>query len=115
MLILVNNLEMFDQVLLQSVEGSLVKILGEKGGETLLQQLEKRYFLKKDDIASRLEEFARALETMLGREGASIVENFIMREFYLRLGLTYEYKGNPPSLAEYVREARNRLNVSHSR
>lgn len=35
-LILVNNLEMFDQVLLQSVEGSLVKILGEKGGETVL-------------------------------------------------------------------------------
>jgi hypothetical protein len=111
---MVNNSETFDQTLLQSVEGSLKRILGEMGGETLLQQMEKRHLLKRQDIASRPEEFTRALETMLGREGASIVQNFIMREFYLRLGLTYEYKGNPSSLADRISEARNRLSVSRS-
>jgi len=110
----IDNLERFDGALSQSIEETLKKILGEKGGEALLRQFERYHSLDRKSLSIKLEEFAQALEDVLGSKSATLVGNFLVREFCLRLGSNCERTQNPSDWVDYLIEARRNLGRDRS-
>jgi hypothetical protein len=104
-----NDTEAFNHHLVRSIEASLKKILGEVAGEAFLRRLEKQHLLKRADIPFRLEEFETMLGRIFGSRSASIIGNFMMQEFYSRLGLKYERAGKRGNLIEDVVMARDKV------
>jgi len=91
----------FNELFLKAVERGLGK-LGESPKMAILYHLEQRYSIKKDELYDKLEELSRALKEMFGF-GALVIEEFIARELYALLGLSFHEKKNY-RLADYIRE-----------
>jgi len=80
--------------------------LGESGKQAVYFHLEKRFGIKKCEIAFRVEDFADALEKIFG-SGARLLEIQIMKSLYRKIGRPLGLgKKRDIVFAEYVATAR---------
>lgn len=81
--------------------------LGESGKQAVYFHLEKRFGIKKWEIAFRVEDFVDALEKIFG-PGARLLEIQIMKSLYRKIGrpLGWGKKLQDLVFAEYVAAAR---------
>lgn len=82
--------------------------------DALYAHIKTFHSISRDELPYRLDTLLTALEKIFGVRGSQTITKVIARTFYLKLGL--EFAGNPNrTLAEYVDEAKMKLNVSHQR
>ena len=95
----------FEKLLLEAVDEGL-STLGDSGKQAIYFYLEKTFNINKRDIASRIEEFANAIEKIFG-SGGKPIEVFIMRRLYEKVGGSVEYSEHKDLVfAEYIAAAR---------
>ncbi|MEM2122365.1 MAG: hypothetical protein QXE79_01885 [Candidatus Bathyarchaeia archaeon] len=92
-----------DKALLESIDEGLLA-LGVNVRQVLYLHLERHYKVGRDDIPKKVEDLHEVLEELLG-DGGGVLEKFIARRFYSRLGLDFvDHKGW--TLTDYVSSAR---------
>ena len=93
----------FREALLEAVDYGLT-VLGEIVRQAIYKRIEKDHGLKRAEIPERLEDFHKALESVLGAN-AKIVERLIAKNLYERLGLNFTSRPEW-TLIEYVDHAK---------
>ena len=102
----------FKKALLNAVDESLNRILGETATQTVYFHLEQKYHLKLEDIPDNLEDFHFALERIFGI-GALVIEKTIMENLYSQVslnnkGLRLKYKDREQfTLINYIKDLRS--------
>ncbi|MEM3608199.1 MAG: hypothetical protein QW238_04970 [Candidatus Bathyarchaeia archaeon] len=102
-----------ERELLESIDEGLLA-LGSNVRQVLYLHLERHYKVRREDIPERIDKLHEVLRGLLG-DGGEVLEKFIARRFYSRLGLDFiDHKGW--TLTDYVENARNiyRGNISHN-
>jgi len=95
----------FEKLLLEAVDDGLSS-LGDSAKYAIYFHLEKTFNINKQNIPSKIEEFADAIEKIFGF-GAKPLEVLIMRRLYEKVGGAVEYpKHKDLVFAEYVAAAR---------
>ena len=77
-----------DDEVSRTIDRVLRQIFGRKAALLIYEHLEKRYSLKRDEIAEKIDVFAKGLEEIL-RSGAYVIEKKILEDIYSSYGLTY--------------------------
>ena len=95
----------FEKLLLEAVDEALSS-LGDSSKRAIYFCLEKNFTIKRQDIPSKIQELANALEDILGG-GAKILEIQIMKQIYEKLGNDFKYFPEKDDLlfTEYVEAA----------
>jgi len=95
----------FEKLLLEAVDEALSS-LGDSSKQAIYFCLEKNFAIKKHDIPNKIQEFANALENILGG-GAKILEIQIMKHIYEEVGHDFKYFPDKDDLlfSEYVEAA----------
>ena len=98
----------YETLINEAVDGGL-SLLGESGKKAIYYYLEKDYNIKKDDMASNIQNFSKALDKTFG-VGSVYLKNQIVRKFYEKIGVTVpeqldasgfvERLANPPLFEE---------------
>jgi hypothetical protein len=95
----------FEKLLLEAIEDGLSS-LGDSAKHAIYFHLENTFNIKRQDISSRIEEFADALEKIFGL-GAKPIEILIMQRLYEKVGGVVEYPQQKDlAFTEYVAAAR---------
>ncbi|MEM3536193.1 MAG: hypothetical protein QXF44_00290 [Candidatus Bathyarchaeia archaeon] len=68
------------------IDRVLRQVFGEEATVLIYKHLEKNYSLKRDEIADKIEVFARGLEDFLS-SGAYVIERKILEDIYSSYGL----------------------------
>jgi hypothetical protein len=71
--------------LFRVVDNVLTQVFGEKTAQIIYRHLESRYALRQSEFSSRIEVFAKGLESIL-QVHASSIERRILKEFCLSCG-----------------------------
>ena len=87
-LIVQKHPEKYESILNNAVDRTLNQIFGYTATEIIYSNLENRYSLRKDEIATNLELFAQAMEDYLNTGGATVIEKEILESFLSDLGLS---------------------------
>jgi len=95
----------FEKLFIEAVDEGL-GTLGESGKHMIFFHLEKSYSIKKHEIPSKPEAFAKGLEKIFGA-GASVLEKLIAKSLCSKLRLKYEDVESRPfaDYVKYVKEA----------
>ena len=103
----------FKELLLEAVDTALSS-LGDSSKQAIYFYLEKNFTVEKQEITNKVEEFANAIEEMLGY-GAKILEVEIMKQLYMRIGNGFEYFPEKEDLlfVNYIDAARMHVRVCH--
>ena len=103
----------FKELLLEAVDTALSS-LGDSSKQAIYFYLEKNFTVEKQEIPNKVEEFANAIEEMLGY-GAKILEVEIMKQLYMRIGNGFEYFPEKEDLlfVDYIDAARMHVRVCH--
>jgi len=96
----------FDGLLLGTIEDTMRKVLSEPSMNLILQHIEKRRSLKREEIPRRAATFALALHEILG-QGSVLIEMSILRSLHSRLGLKFE--DGERGFTEHIEELRRRF------
>ncbi|MEM0007901.1 MAG: hypothetical protein QXR89_06530 [Candidatus Bathyarchaeia archaeon] len=96
----------FNTVLIEAIDEALQTTLGESGKEVVYYYLKSSYALRKEDIPENPELFTEFLNRLFGA-GAKIIENAILKNLCLKLGIKYEEAKNA-KLADFMREISQR-------
>ena len=75
-----------DEKIGKIIDHVLRQVFGEDATYLIYQHLERKYEVKKDDVADRIDLFAKGLEDFL-RSGAYVVERKILDDIYSSYGL----------------------------
>ena len=75
-----------DQKIVRIIDRVLKQVFGNEATYLIYQHLENNYALRQDDVADRIELFARGLEDFL-RSGAYVIERRILEDIYSSYGL----------------------------
>ena len=96
----------FEGLLFEAVDAALSQ-LGDSSKQAIYLFLEKNFTLEKQDIPHKIEEFATAIEEILGH-GAKVLEIEIMKNLFVKIGNAFEYFPEKDDLLflEYVDAAR---------
>ena len=97
----------FEKKLLVSVDYGLLT-LGENNRTAIFYHLKRSFRLEREKIPNDPEEFSRALNSIFG-PGAEVIEKFIIKDLYGRLGLNFEEETNYEFI-DYVKRAQESLN-----
>jgi len=97
----------FEKKLLIAVDYGLLA-LGENNRTAIYYHLKTSFRLEKEKIPDDPEEFSQALHSIFG-PGAEVIENFIIKELYGRLGLDFEEETSS-EFVESLRWAQEILN-----
>jgi hypothetical protein len=81
--------EEFKKLLLQTIDENLKQIFRETATHIIYQFLESKYSLKREEIPEKLETFMEGLQEFF-RSGVHMIEQSILKELYMILGLKYE-------------------------
>jgi len=81
--------EEFKKLLLETIDENLKQIFRETATHIIYQFLEKNYSLKREEIPEKLETFMDGLHEFF-RSGAYMIEQSILEELHVRLGLQYK-------------------------
>ncbi|MEM3730741.1 MAG: hypothetical protein QW667_00965 [Candidatus Bathyarchaeia archaeon] len=73
------------------IDKVLTQIFGEEATSLIYRYLEKNYSLKKDEIAEKIDLFAKGLEDFLN-SGAYVIEKKILEDIYSNYGLIKRVK-----------------------
>jgi hypothetical protein len=68
------------------IDRVLMQIFGEEATRLIYRYLENRYAVKRDEIAEKIDLFAKGLEEFL-RTGAYVIERKILEDIYSSYGL----------------------------
>jgi hypothetical protein len=74
----------FETFLLEAIDDGLSS-LGESSKQTIYYHLEKSFNVRREDIPTRVNAFAQAIENIFG-VGADFVEVLIMKKLYEKIG-----------------------------
>jgi len=96
-----------DRMLVEALNESFAKILGEIPRKTVYDILERKHAIAVNQIPGRLNEFTTALVTLFGFTGSKAIVRIIVKRLYSKLGLTYVERPDW-RLADYVNEAKSR-------
>lgn len=97
--------ETFEKILLEAVDDALAS-LGESAKQSIYFHLEKKFQIRKNDIPTRLTDFANGLENIFGI-GAKFLEILIMRKLYEKTGQTMKWDESKELMfVEYVSMAK---------
>jgi len=95
----------FEKLLLKAVDEGLSS-LGETSKQAIYFHLEKSFNIKKQEIPSKIEAFAKAIEKIFG-SGADFLEILIMKRLYEKIGGVFEWQESTEFVfIEYVTVAR---------
>jgi hypothetical protein len=84
--------EEFNRLLLQTIDEDLKHIFRETATRIIYQFLENNYSLKREEIPEKLETFMEGLRGFF-RSGAHMIEQSILEELHMKLGLKYKGRG----------------------
>jgi len=96
----------FEKKLLIAVDYGLLA-LGENNRTAIYYHLEKSFRLEREKISNNPEEFSQALHSIFG-PGAEVIEKFIIKDLYSRLGLNFEEETSSEFI-DCVRRAQKNL------
>lgn len=99
------NRESVDNLILETMDSVLRKILGEGSAEIITLYAKKSYSIKGEETLKRVEALAEALRKILGFS-STIIENLILNSLYSKLELKFEDKKNYEFL-DYIKDLRN--------
>jgi hypothetical protein len=68
------------------IDGVLTQVFGEKAASLIYRYLERKYSLKRDEVALKIDVFAKGLEDFLS-SGACVVERKILEDLQSSFGL----------------------------
>jgi hypothetical protein len=95
----------FDKLLIEAVDDALSS-LGESAKLAIYYHIESKFKISKEEIPSRVKEFAEGLEKIFG-SGAKFIEIMIMKKLYERVGKPLEWDQSKEfTFADYVETAR---------
>jgi hypothetical protein len=95
----------FEKLLLEAIDEGLSS-LGDSAKQALYFHLERNFDLKKQEIPQKIEEFAEALQKILGA-GASFLEILIMKNLYKKIGGSLDWQESEKfSFPQYVAAAK---------
>ena len=80
-----------DDLLLSAVDETLKPVFREEGTKVIYDYLENNSHLKREEIAERPEIFSAGLETLM-LSAAPVIEKFILKNLYCKLGLRFREK-----------------------
>ena len=83
----------FEEILIESVDEAF-SYLGESAKKTIYWHLEDKFFISKEEIPNRLDDFSNKLELILG-VGARHLEILIMKKLHEKVTRFYEWNGQP--------------------
>jgi hypothetical protein len=95
----------YEELLNKAVEKTLTKVFGATAKNTIYTYLETSHFIKKTEIARKLETFSQAMQEYLNT-GAVVVEKEILESFYSGLGLYQRVELERPGNIEFVERLR---------
>jgi len=79
--------------LLEAIDETLDKLLGQKARTQIYDYLEKRHLLKRSEISIKPEAFSRAMSTLFGAS-SRLIEVEIVRNLCNKLGVKFEPQEN---------------------
>lgn len=91
-----------DRLFLGTIRDIILDIFGKDSLETILQTMNKIYSLKWEDIPDNIKIFKTTIENLFGT-GHVIIEDLIIENLYIKLGLNFECKKNY-SFQDYIEE-----------
>jgi len=84
------NSQSFDLLLLEAIDEAFYAI-GESAKTLLYSNLEKTFQIKRTDIPTRITDFAKALEKILG-SGSRFLEILIMKKLHVKIGVACKWQ-----------------------
>ncbi len=96
----------FEKKLLIAVDYGLLA-LGENNKTAIYYHLKKSFRLEREKIPNDPEKFSQALHNIFG-PGAEVIEKFVIKDLYSRLGLNLEVETSS-EFVDYVRRAQESL------
>jgi hypothetical protein len=100
--VLVQN---FDELLLQSIDEVFSGVLGPRFNGALFHHLGSKFFISRESIPSRLQEFVLALSETFGVLGAGVFTRAVAQRLYTKLGLEFTEE-SCYTLLDYVDKAK---------
>jgi len=95
----------FDKILLEAVDEGLSS-LGQSAKQAIYFHLEKDFNIDKEEISSRVNDFASAIEKIFGL-GANVIEILIMLRLHEKVGLHIKlHRSEDLTFTQYVAEAK---------
>jgi len=95
----------FEKLLLEAVDEGLSS-LGESSKQAIYFHLKKSFSIRKREIPSKIEAFAKAIEKIFGL-GANFLEILIMKRLYEKIGGVFEWHESTEfAFTEYVAVAK---------
>jgi len=97
---------------LQAIDDGL-GVMGEEPKRALYQYLLTIHSLTKEDIPSRIGEFALGLKKALGT-ASKVIEKLILKKMYEKMGATFQ-ESQGLEFGDYIEEARQKFEVQRQR
>jgi len=95
----------FNKLLLEAVDEGLYS-MGESSKLAVYFHIEKNFNIRRDEIPCRIEDFARAMESIFGL-GAHFLEILIMKRLHERIGGGFSWpESSDFTFAEYIAVAK---------
>lgn len=82
----------FRHLLLESIDESLRNVFGEGVGQTIFDQLEDKFSLRREEVPQRVHDFEKGLTAMVGSPAAAVLIRLIVRNISAKLGIPYHQK-----------------------
>ncbi len=98
----------FGQILLEAIDESLA-VLGDEPRQAVYQYLATIDSLQREDIPSRLEDFAQGMKKALG-SASSVLQKIVLKKLFQKIGSTFK-ESHDFDLVDYVKEAERRYDV----
>ena len=86
-----NSSEKFNEILLEAIDAAL-STLGENAKKSIYFHLTTKFFINKQDIPSKIQDFSDVLDKVFG-VGARNLEVLIMAKLHAKIKCIYEWKG----------------------
>lgn len=86
-----NNHKKFEKILLEAVDEAF-SVLGENVKATIYFHLEHKFFIAKQEIPYRIDDFSNALEHIFN-VGARNLEILVMKKLHEKIACSYEWNG----------------------
>ncbi len=100
-----------DDLLLETIGDVLKQVFGEKPAKIILRNIKKGYSLRWEEIPTKAQVFAGALQKILGSSGAVIIEDLIVEILYSKLKLEFKWKKGY-GFSDYVRELGSKFGLT---
>lgn len=103
----------FDKILLEAVDEGLSS-LGQSAKQAIYFHLEEEFNIDKQEIPSKVNDFASAIEKIFGL-GANVIEILIMRRLHEKVGLHIKlHRSEDLTFTEYVAAAKRSFSEKKS-